>query len=161
VFCSFFCKQQKRSNVALKNALDTKSTITEGSVSKILKPVARLLQILQAGATIERVKRGGELTFHGPGQLIAYPIYSLRSIGFGPKAFVKRLEDCIIAAVGSCGLQATGDPASSAGVCVQCCTNLMQPFGLLMCVTAHSHRCIKIIPDVLKTGLILAELNFV
>jgi lipoate-protein ligase B len=82
--------------------------------------VLRLLQILQAGATIEHVKRGGELTFHGPGQLVAYPIYALRCLGMGPRAFVKQLEDCMIASVGAWGLHATGDPACAAGVCFPC-----------------------------------------
>lgn len=40
--------------------------------------------------------RGGEATYHGPGQLVVYPIISLRERGLGPVAYVRILEECII-----------------------------------------------------------------
>lgn len=73
-------------------------------------------QILASGATIERIDRGGELTFHGPGQLVMYPIFSLRDLGVGARAFVKGLETSMVSTLGAWGLHAKGDPATSAGV---------------------------------------------
>jgi len=45
------------------------------------------------------VERGGAVTYHGPGQLIGYPIVKLRRFARGPKAFVHRLEEVLIGAL--------------------------------------------------------------
>ena len=49
------------------------------------------------------VDRGGEVTFHGPGQLVAYPIVDLRSWG-GPLKYVRTLEQVIIKALADFGI---------------------------------------------------------
>ncbi|KAI6183880.1 Lipoate-protein ligase B [Aphelenchoides bicaudatus] len=53
------------------------------------------------GADFHRIKRGGLITFHGPGQLVAYPILNLRSIvvaglPLGVKRYVSALEEVLI-----------------------------------------------------------------
>ncbi|MEM7338581.1 MAG: lipoyl synthase [Actinomycetota bacterium] len=62
------------------------------------------------GATIERVNRGGDVTFHGPGQLVGYPIVSLPTKRGGgmadTAAYVHNLEEGLIAAVAELGLDA-------------------------------------------------------
>lgn len=58
------------------------------------------------GAEVFVVPRGGETTFHGPGQLVVYPIVSLRELGVGPRAYVEGLEDSIVRAVGRYGISA-------------------------------------------------------
>jgi lipoate-protein ligase B len=40
--------------------------------------------------------RGGQLTYHGPGQLVGYPIVGLTERGMGPKAYVKALEAALL-----------------------------------------------------------------
>jgi lipoate-protein ligase B len=74
------------------------------------------VQIKEAGATVHQADRGGEVTFHGPGQWVCYPIFGLRDLKVGARAFVKGLENSMIATVGAWGLHAAGDPESSAGV---------------------------------------------
>jgi len=61
---------------------------------------------LQArGATIVESDRGGDVTFHGPGQLVAYPILDLRSRRLGPRDYVCRLEETVLQTLLACGVQ--------------------------------------------------------
>jgi len=48
------------------------------------------------GAEKYEIERGGDITFHGPGQLVGYPILNLHELGIGVKKYVDLLEDSII-----------------------------------------------------------------
>ena len=57
--------------------------------------------------------RGGQVTYHGPGQVVAYPLIDLRARGFFVKEYVFRLEEAIIrtlADVGITGHRVAGAP---------------------------------------------------
>ncbi len=43
-----------------------------------------------------KTDRGGDITYHGPGQLVGYPIFDLDSFGFGIRDYVHRIENLII-----------------------------------------------------------------
>ena len=49
-----------------------------------------------AGIPVVRVERGGSVTYHGPGQLVGYPILKLNRFCPGPRAYVRMLEEVII-----------------------------------------------------------------
>jgi len=50
--------------------------------------------------------RGGDITFHGPGQLIAYPIIDLRAAGLTVISYVRALEETIIRTLRAYGIEA-------------------------------------------------------
>ena len=63
-----------------------------GRMDDVLLDVDRLAG---AGIAVREVDRGGEVTYHGPGQLVGYPIIDIRSIG-GPVRYVRALEAALI-----------------------------------------------------------------
>mmetsp|Transcript_4044 Transcript_4044/g.11717 ORF Transcript_4044/g.11717 Transcript_4044/m.11717 type:complete len:253 (+) Transcript_4044:279-1037(+) len=71
------------------------------------------------GIALHESPRGGELTYHGPGQLVVYPIVSLRKLGIGPREYVERLEDVIIDTAKACGVEARGRINCRTGVWVE------------------------------------------
>ncbi len=64
------------------------------------------------GVTLHEINRGGDVTYHGPGQLIGYPIFDLRSLRnangsrLGPVDFVRLMEEALIRMSGEFGVQA-------------------------------------------------------
>jgi lipoate-protein ligase B len=59
------------------------------------------------GIEVRDSDRGGRVTYHGPGQLVAYPIISLRPYGDDVLAYVRGLERVMIEALGEAGVEAT------------------------------------------------------
>jgi lipoyl(octanoyl) transferase len=67
----------------------------------------RLLVPLEAlGAPLLTVDRGGDITFHGPGQLVAYPIIGLEDRTRGVQAYVRALEEVLIRTLVGYGIEA-------------------------------------------------------
>ncbi len=60
-------------------------------------------------ADVYRTDRGGEATYHGPGQLVGYPILNLRAAGLGPLAYVRALERVIISTLTELDIDSTAD----------------------------------------------------
>ena len=50
--------------------------------------------------------RGGQVTYHGPGQLVVYPIINLRDFGLGARKYVECLEDSVIDTLDVYGIKA-------------------------------------------------------
>src|SRR6059058_875 len=73
-----------------------------GDVRNLLAPAAAL--------DAQRVRffettRGGDITYHGPGQLVGYPIIHLRSRGLSVPCYVRALELAIVHALAELGIQ--------------------------------------------------------
>ncbi len=58
------------------------------------------------GAPLIETDRGGDITFHGPGQLIAYPIVDLRAAALSVVTYVRALEEAVVRAVRTYGIEA-------------------------------------------------------
>jgi lipoate-protein ligase B len=65
-----------------------------------------------SGIPIVHVERGGNITFHGPGQLVAYPIVNLKARSIGVVDFVDALEDIMLGTVRTWGIAAERNPAN-------------------------------------------------
>ena len=75
-------------------------------------------EILDPSIEILEVERGGQITWHGPGQLVAYPILKLHGKGRDLHALLRLLEDVIMDLLAQHGLESTRDPMGT-GVFVQ------------------------------------------
>jgi len=79
--------------------------ITAGSSTKQCNLLASMDHLHNAGVRYYGVERGGDLTYHGPGQLVAYPILDLnqrkRDVGW----YMRRLEDVVIRALSNYGIE--------------------------------------------------------
>jgi len=75
--------------------------------------------VLAAGdIPVIQVDRGGQVTYHGPGQIVAYPLVDLRRLGIGVKTLVCRLEEAILRVLARHGVQAARR-AGAPGIYVQ------------------------------------------
>lgn len=57
---------------------------------------------------VVNVDRGGQVTYHGPGQLVLYPLLDLRRLGIGIRELVVRLENAVIELAAGYGIEAVG-----------------------------------------------------
>jgi lipoyl(octanoyl) transferase len=57
-------------------------------------------------ATYYKINRGGDITYHGPGQIVGYPIIDLEYYKTGVKEYVRKMEDAIMETVAEYGLEA-------------------------------------------------------
>ncbi len=90
--------------------LEHPPTITLGRgthESDLLTPPSLLAQ---RHISVERVDRGGEITYHGPGQLVGYPIFDLRQHGQDLHRYLRDLEEVLIQTLETFGLIANREP---------------------------------------------------
>ncbi len=66
-----------------------------------------MIQLKAKDASFYRIDRGGDITYHGPGQIVGYPIFDLEVINIGLKEYIFRLEEAIIKTVSEFGIKAS------------------------------------------------------
>ncbi len=86
--------------------LEHPPTYTLGARARDEHVLASDQALARLGAKVYRVDRGGDVTYHGPGQLVGYPILNLQRRGLGPVAYVRLLEDALIDVLASFGVDA-------------------------------------------------------
>ena len=88
----FFCEHQPVLTIG-KSGKDTNLLIPEEL-------------LVQRGVSFYHINRGGDITYHGPGQLVCYPILNLEEFHLGLKEYVHLLEEAVIRVCASYGIEA-------------------------------------------------------
>jgi len=70
-----------------------------------------LSELERAGIAVVEVDRGGKATYHGPGQLVCYPVVSLKELHLGVKRYVGRLMEVVVEGLSELGVAAELDPS--------------------------------------------------
>jgi lipoyl(octanoyl) transferase len=71
------------------------------------------IQLQAKEATFFRTDRGGDITYHGPGQIVGYPIIDLENFGIGLRDYIYNIEEAIIRALAEYGITAGRDPKAT------------------------------------------------
>ena len=66
--------------------------------------------LARAGIRVHQANRGGKATYHGPGQLVGYPVLDLKRLRLGTKRYVGKLEEFLLALLKELGVEAQADP---------------------------------------------------
>ncbi|TAG03715.1 MAG: lipoyl(octanoyl) transferase LipB [Betaproteobacteria bacterium] len=61
-----------------------------------------------ANIPVVKTDRGGQITYHGPGQTVVYILFDIRRAGFGVRELVQRIEDAVIQTLANYGVEAYG-----------------------------------------------------
>lgn len=77
-----------------------------GNAGNMLADAATLEK---AGARLVRIERGGDITFHGPGQLVVYPIIDIIRHHLGVRQYVEMLESCVRDTLSDYGIATTSN----------------------------------------------------
>jgi len=81
-----------------------------GDISNLLVNEA---QLAEKGATFYKVNRGGDITYHGPGQIVGYPILDLDNFFTDIHKYLRFLEEMIILTLAEYGLEAQRSPGET------------------------------------------------
>lgn len=140
-------------------ALEHPPTITIGRHGSMEHVLASPEEMRAMGMRVYEVDRGGDVTYHGPGQFVMYPILHLEPWGNDVGRFVRNLEECAIRALASVGIQAgrlEGYPGAWVGDAKICAVGvrmrrrpsgeLVTSHGLAINVTTNLNHFSAIIP---------------
>lgn len=87
--------------------------VTMGRNGKDSNILANPEMLRRAGIAYEQTNRGGDVTYHGPGQLVGYAIFDLREWKRDVLAYVRAVEDVIIGTLASIGIEGWRDPSAT------------------------------------------------
>lgn len=75
--------------------------------------IATQQQLARTGVEVAETDRGGDITYHGPGQLVVYPILDLQRLGWNLHRHMRELEQVVIDACAGWGVEARRDPGAT------------------------------------------------
>ncbi len=108
-------KRNEDSTAGYILAVEHPAVYTLGKSGKSCNILFSQEQLEAIGAEFFHIDRGGDITFHGKGQIVLYPILDLERIGIGLKEYISSLEQAVIETVAHWGVEA-GRIEGAAGV---------------------------------------------
>lgn len=90
--------------------LEHPPTITLGRRAEVAHVLASRERLEQRGIALHSIDRGGDVTYHGPGQLVGYPIFHLAHHGKDLHRFLRQMEEALIQALAEFGASARRFP---------------------------------------------------
>lgn len=69
--------------------------------------------LAEHGVQVEQTDRGGDITYHGPGQIVGYPIIDLNALGLRLHEYIRQLEETVIRTIDSYGVTGVRDPGAT------------------------------------------------
>jgi lipoate-protein ligase B len=90
--------------------LEHEPVVTLGRSAKASNLLVSEAELARRGVALHRIERGGDATFHGPGQLVGYPVFKLEAGLPGVRRFVERIEAVLVAALADLRVEATLKP---------------------------------------------------
>jgi lipoyl(octanoyl) transferase len=98
---------------ARASATDDEIWLTEHDPIYTLGLAGRKEHLLRDnGIPVLKVDRGGQVTYHGPGQLVAYLLFDLKRAGLGVRDMVRRVEAGVVEWLAALGIAAHGKPTA-------------------------------------------------
>lgn len=98
--------------------LEHPPVITIGKSGKLENILVTQAQLAEEGVSLVFTDRGGDVTYHGPGQIVGYPIFDLRERGRNIHRYVRDLEEVLIRTLNDFSIK-SGRDSSHAGVWVK------------------------------------------
>ena len=157
--------------------LEHQPVYTLGRRTKPAHLIAGEMALHRTGAISCHVNRGGSVTYHGPGQLVGYPILKMSKHASGPKAYVHLLEEMLIAVLATWEIEgrrmdkvpgiwayAGGEPAKIASIGVRVDQGVtlhgfalnvdldLSPFSHIVPCGLHGHRTTSM-SDILRLSV--------
>jgi lipoate-protein ligase B len=86
--------------------------LTLGRNAQLKNVLAGPELLAQAGVAVEETDRGGDVTYHGPGQLVGYPIFDLKDWKQDVGAYVTAVEEVLIGVLARYGLRGERDKSA-------------------------------------------------
>jgi lipoate-protein ligase B len=90
--------------------LEHEPVITLGRSAKTTNLLVSEAELARRGVALHRIERGGDVTFHGPGQLVGYPVFKLEAGIAGVRRFVEQVEVSLVTALAELGVRAGPRP---------------------------------------------------
>lgn len=122
------CRRQETEDILI--LLQHPPVVTLGRGAREENLLLSAAEMVRRGVDLERVGRGGDVTYHGPGQLVGYPIVDLEPLGRDVHRFLRLLEEVLIDTLaafgvageriaGKTGVWVAGEKVASIGVAVR------------------------------------------
>jgi lipoyl(octanoyl) transferase len=86
--------------------LEHPPVVTLGRTAKEAHIISSPERLRARGVEVHEVERGGDVTFHGPGQLVGYPIFDLKRHRQDLHWYLRQVEEALIVALGEVGIEA-------------------------------------------------------